>query len=301
MPLDFRERRIAVGVGKVLAFLVVTQVLLQVVVFTALRAVSARYWSQYDGRGLNEPWFLSSSIAILGVVLFVTFVFLKYVDRRDWSYVRFRSCRSVRFFGVGLVSSFAAVVLFLAIAINSDVLQLSLSVGAPWQIALYLFLAFVGGGALVVQEELLLRGYALRTLEMTFNRSVGVVATALLFGLFHLGRAQVSVPAVLNIFLMGCLLALVCVRTGSLWSAIGLHFGWNSSLYLFDFPVSGAAYPNPLFALEYKRHSWIGGSAFGPEDSVVVTALMGLLLAGVLMWRSRGGPQKDGGDVVGGA
>ncbi len=67
MPLDVRDRRIAVGVGKVLTFVAVTQVLLQLVVFTALRAVSAAYWSQYDGRGLNEPWFLSSSIAILGV------------------------------------------------------------------------------------------------------------------------------------------------------------------------------------------------------------------------------------------
>jgi hypothetical protein len=254
-----------------------------VIVFTALGAVSARYWSQYDGRGLNEPWFFSSSVATLGVVLLVCFVFLRYVDKRDWSYIRFRASGSPRLFAMGIVLSLAAVVLLVVILISADVAQLSIRVDTPWRIVLYLFLALIGGLMLVVQEELLFRGYLLRTLEGSFSGQVAVVVTSLLFGLSHLARPHASVLGILNIFLMGCLLAFVCLRSGSLWSAIGLHFGWNFFLYLFHFPVSGAKHPNPLLALQYKRYTLIGGSAFGPEDSATVTVLMALALTGAFM------------------
>ena len=211
--------------GKVVAFLAVTQILVQLVVFMALSALSARYWSQYDGRGLNEPWFLTSSVAFLGVVLFVSLVFLKYVDKRDWTYVRFRGPRGTRFFALGFVVSLAAVVLFLLVATITDVVRLSVNARPPSQVILCFLLMLIGGSALVVQEELIFRGYVLRTLEMGFNRSVGVLVTALLFGLFHIARAHASALGILNIFLMGCFLAVVCVRTESLWSAIGLHCG----------------------------------------------------------------------------
>jgi membrane protease YdiL (CAAX protease family) len=274
----------AVGVAKVLAFVAVTAILLHVVVFTALGAVSARYWSRYDGRGLNEPWFLSSSIAMLAVTLFVCFLFLRYVDREDWSFIRFKARRSPRLFAMGIVLSLIAVVLFVAVAISAGVVQIRVTGSAPWRMVFYLLLALVGGFALVVQEELLFRGYLFRTLEVSLNRPVAVVATSVLFGLFHLTMAHASLLGIVNIFLMGCLLALVCVQSGSLWSAIGGHFGWNFLLYCFNFPVSGARYPNPFLALEYKRYSLIGGSAFGPEDSAVVTVLLALALVGALMW-----------------
>src|SRR3972149_3502076 len=128
-----RVRRIAVAMGKVVAFLAVTQILLQLVVFMALGALSARYWSQYDGRGLNEPWFLTSSVAFLGVVLFVSLVVLKYVAKRDWTYVRFRGPRSTRLFALGFAGSLAAVVLFVLVATITDVVRLSVSVKPPSQ------------------------------------------------------------------------------------------------------------------------------------------------------------------------
>jgi len=279
-----RVRRMAVAMGKAIAFLGVTQILAQLVVFTALGGLSAKYWSQYDGRGLNEPWFLSSSVALLGIALIVTLAFLKYVEKQTWSYVRLQKLHSVRLFTVGFVVSLVAVVLFILIATITDEVRLTVNAKSPPHAILYLFLMLIGGGALVVQEELIFRGYVLRTLEVGFNRSVGVLVTALLFGLFHIARADASALGILNIFLMGCLLGVVCVRTGSLWSAIGLHFGWNFFLYLFDFPVSGATYPNPLCSLDYNRYSVIAGSAFGPEDSVVVTLLMVLLLAASVLW-----------------
>jgi len=51
---------------------------------------------------------------------------------------------------------------------------------------------------------------------------------------------------------------------------VGLHFGWNFFFWLFNFPVNGIRYPNPLLVLEYNEYSPVIGSRFGPEDSVLI-------------------------------
>ncbi|MEW5701036.1 MAG: CPBP family intramembrane glutamic endopeptidase [Candidatus Zixiibacteriota bacterium] len=276
--------KLAVGVGKVLAFVIATYALLQLVVFTGLGTVSARYWSRYDGRGLNEPWFLASSIGSLAVVLLVCFGFLRYVEKRGWSHVGLHRRRALRLFGAGTLVSTVAVGLIVAIAIGAGAVTLTGTSASLTRGVLYLLLMLIGGLCLVVQEEIIFRGYVLRTLDMYGNAPVAVVGTALLFGLAHLTRAHVSVLGILNISLMGGFLALVCLKAKSLWPTIGLHFGWNALLYIFDFPVSGARHPNFLLDLQAERPNLLTGSAFGPEDSLLVTGLMMALLAAALVW-----------------
>gem|GEM_PF-2016779 len=285
-----------VGAIKVLAFLAATQILLEVVVFTALAALSARLWSRYDGRGLNLPWFLSSGLASLGVTLLVCFAFLEWIDHERWAHIRLRARHGLRLFVAGLVIAAVVVLLLTAIAVAANAVQVDFRPDPFLPAVSYVLAVLAGGFALVLQEELVYRGYLLRTLEASVQPSVAVVATSLIFGLFHLTRAHVSIPGVLTIFVMGCLLAVVCIRTDSLWPSIGLHFGWNSSLYLLDFPVSGTTYPNPLLDLQYLNHSWIVGSAFGPEDSILVTVVIALLLGAALAWLpKRGGPPDAAG------
>ncbi len=68
-------------------------------------------------------------------------------------------------------------------------------------------------------EELFFRGYLLRQMERSLGVRGGVLATGVIFGVFHLSLIQLIPLAVL-----GGYLAYVTWRTGSLWPAVAVHF-----------------------------------------------------------------------------
>jgi membrane protease YdiL (CAAX protease family) len=278
MGKKHRLRSIALAIVKVVAFVLSIKFLVQLV-FIPLGAFSARYWSRYDGRGLNEPWFLTSCFAILLVTLLVCFAFIKFLDKKDWSYIRLKSGKKFRLFVTGGVLSFAAVLAFVVVMVISGVIKIDTQPKPLENIVFYLALGFIGNFALVLNEELITRGYVLRTLENSSNAILAVIVSSLFFSLLHIFRPNTSLLAFVNIFLMGCFIASVCIHYNSLWAPFGLHLGWNYSLYLFNFPVSGHQYPNPIFSLQYNQFSLLSGSKFGPEDSVLVTILLVIVLA----------------------
>jgi hypothetical protein len=68
----------------------------------------------------------------------------------------------------------------------------------------------------------------------------------------------------------GLLFAWAVIRTGRLWLAIGLHFGWNLFEGLvFGFPVSGLATVTLIQTTVDGPTLWTGGE-FGPEAGLVV-------------------------------
>ena len=74
-----------------------------------------------------------------------------------------------------------------------------------------------------ISEELLFRGCILRS-GSHVSRKVGVIASALLFALFHGNLAQLT-----NTFLMGLLLGYITVKSRSIIPAIIMHICNNSS------------------------------------------------------------------------
>ena len=68
-------------------------------------------------------------------------------------------------------------------------------------------------------EEMFFRGYVQRRAERGLGVIGGIVLTGVIFGVFHLRLTQV-----LPLILLGCYLAYVTWRTGSLWIAVVLHF-----------------------------------------------------------------------------
>src|SRR5207248_1462248 len=90
-------------------------------------------------------------------------------------------------------------------------------------------------------------------------------------------------PLVLiNLMLAGALFGYAFLRTGRLWTAVGLHFAWN----LFEGPVFGMTVSghDTLSVLVSHVHgpTWITGGAFGPEASVWM--LPAEALGAVLLW-----------------
>ena len=68
-------------------------------------------------------------------------------------------------------------------------------------------------------EEMFFRGYVQRRAERGLGVIGGIILTGVIFGVFHLRLTQM-----LPLILLGCYLAYVTWRTGSIWIAVALHF-----------------------------------------------------------------------------
>lgn len=129
-------------------------------------------------------------------------------------------------------------------------------------------------------EELLLRGYPIKVLDESWNRPAAVVATAGAFGLLHILNPGVGLLPALNVTLAGVILGLIYLQSGSLWLAIGFHWGWNfAEGGLFGFAVSGIHFPGGLAEASARGPAWLSGAEFGPEGSVVLTIACAILIA----------------------
>ncbi|MFN2382749.1 MAG: lysostaphin resistance A-like protein [Gemmatimonadota bacterium] len=149
---------------------------------------------------------------------------------------------------------------------------------------------WLGGAAAL--EEILFRGYALTTLQSalggdgTGRRPVAtgpaVLATAVAFALAHGGSPHYGWGAGVALVVMGVVLGLAVVATGTLWSAIGLHAGWNGALAAgAALPVSGVRFPAPCGAGILDGPAGLTGGAFGIEAGAPALLLWGLVGLGL--------------------
>lgn len=155
-------------------------------------------------------------------------------------------------------------------------------------------------GVFAAAEELLLRGYPIVVLDESWTRAAAVLITAGAFGLLHLVNPGAGLLPAVNVTLAGVILGLLYLQSGSLWLAIGFHWGWNfAEGGLFGFAVSGYRFPGGLAEASARGPSWLSGAAFGPEGSVVLTAACIVLIA-VALTRSLRYPNTPAGATAGG-
>jgi uncharacterized protein len=127
-------------------------------------------------------------------------------------------------------------------------------------------LAFITAG---LCEEFLFHGYA----QYTLGSGIGFWPAAfVLSGLFALGHAfnanetAVGVAAVLG---FGLLHSLFLRRTGSLWTAVGFHAGWDWGQNCFyGVPDSGITPYHSVFHSAFSGPRWLTGGIVGPEASI---------------------------------
>lgn len=145
-------------------------------------------------------------------------------------------------------------------------------------------------------EEILLRGVLLQELGRS-SLAAGVVVSSLVFAVIHVGNPAtegrlVVGMLVLNIFLAGLLLAAAFLHSGDLWLATGLHLGWNwAQGILFGLPVSGIDLPSFLTGTMSEAAPRVVAAPFGPEASVITTAVVGLAAIAWIAHVRRRGPR----------
>ena len=97
----------------------------------------------------------------------------------------------------------------------------------PWVLAI----TFVPS----IAEDILTRGFLWRAIRPRWpSPAVFVLASATLYVANHIYRLDGGVSEWVMLFCFGLAYATAVVRTGSLWLAVGLHWGWNLANILMD-------------------------------------------------------------------
>jgi uncharacterized protein len=123
-------------------------------------------------------------------------------------------------------------------------------------------------------EEMLFHGYAFQLLIRRLGGFATILPAAVIFGLAHIGNPNSNLLGVGNTMLWGVLFGYAYLRTSALWLPIGLHFGWNFALPLFGANLSGFTMGVTGYALHWSAGDVWSGGGYGPEGSVMTTAIV---------------------------
>jgi hypothetical protein len=119
------------------------------------------------------------------------------------------------------------------------------------------------------------------------GRGTAVVAVAVGFALAHLTNPNVTGLGLGNIALAGVLLGLAFYAPGGIWTATGVHLGWNALLACLDTPVSGVPFRIPLLDYRPGGPSWLTGGGFGPEGGLAATIALTVAIVLARQWAGK--------------
>lgn len=175
------------------------------------------------------------------------------------------------------------------------------------------FVEYAAGAAIVaVAEEVFFRAVMLRTMIQDWGVARGIAVSTAVFAVVHAisGSLRVSdgwdptiatrllktyftnpegtvaddVRLMIGLALLGTLLCLVVIRTGSLWTAIGVHGAMV---------LASRLGKKTLFPAEHYRE-WLLGDRTIPVAGVVPYVVLAMAILLVLLWRPRhSAPQLD--------
>ncbi|SDG24536.1 CPBP family intramembrane glutamic endopeptidase [Paraburkholderia phenazinium] len=200
------------------------------------------------------------------------------LERKSWLDSGLRSARRAADFGQGAfwgVAAISALMGMLALTHGARIefsgasAQSLLESGLVWAIVFML----VG-----ITEELTFRGYPFFRLARGTNPLIAATLLSLLFGAVHLTNHGESLIGVTQVFLFGLVASLAVWRTGSVWWVIGLHAAWDwSETFLFGTADSGLGAQGHLLSTHPGGPVWLSGGSVGPEASVLMLPVLGLL------------------------
>ena len=135
-------------------------------------------------------------------------------------------------------------------------------------------------------EELMFRGFMLRSFSGRFKPPVGVLVSSLMFSAFHSLNKGYTPLASVNLVLIALLFALIYYLTGDIWMTSAMHTAWNLSQgNIFGLQVSGNDAASSIVTAVYNGNasSLITGGAFGPEGGLATTAVTAVSLVIVIV------------------
>jgi uncharacterized protein len=133
-------------------------------------------------------------------------------------------------------------------------------------------------------EEIFFRGYGFQILLPNCGPFATIVPVGVVFALMHGSNPNASWFGLVNTAGFGVLFGYAFLRSRDLWLPIGLHFGWNLTLPLTGANVSGLRMRLTGYEMTWTAGKWWSGGDYGPEASVLTSAVMFLLFA--YLWKA---------------
>lgn len=251
-------------------------VLCIVSIFVCSIPVVALFWDfiqehNRDVIGSNLAYMSAIQLAMTLGIVGASWLMIKEIEYRNFSFYRYtfviKSLIQGFVIGVMMMLVFASLVYLLGII---EFNYVGLSTRLLISFFLYLLVALA--------EEVLVRGYILTNLQEKMSPFLALLVSSLFFGMLHLGNQHFTWIGFTTISLSGFLMGLLTLKTGSISTAVGLHWSWNFVQGpVLGFAVSGHQ-ENGLFQTNELANQLLTGGKFGAEGSIVLTAI-GVMIA----------------------
>lgn len=226
-----------------------------------------------------SPWAsLASEALLFGWIVLVTWIMAR-LEHRSWGSFGLPGRKAFgKLFWQGVLWGVIALsVLLVLIFISGDLTfgHIVLRGTAIPRFGLEWALAFLAVGFF---EEFSFRGYALTTLTQGTGFWIAAIILSAAFGSAHLGNGGESWIGALSAGLIGLFFCFTWYRTESLWFAVGLHAAWDyCESFVYGVPDSGNISRGRLLQPHFHGSHWITGGTVGPEGSLWVFVIIGLL------------------------
>ena len=203
-------------------------------------------------------------------LMFCLWLFMKFIDRKPLMSLGLKYEGFQQDFKFGLILGAGLIAIgFFSLFILGYVRVESFSF--PFLDVVLYFILFV---VVAFHEEIMLRGYILRSLMESMNRYLALAISSLIFMTVHLLNPNISFLGAVNLFLAGIVLGIYYVHKSNLWLPIGMHLTWNFFQGpIFGFEVSGIK-SQSLIKQTVNGSDLITGGKFGFEASLLATVLI---------------------------
>ena len=172
----------------------------------------------------ESPVAMMIQLYSLLLVSLVIVCYVVFMERRSAGSMGFRKNWWILKYIGGAIYGFVAFSASLALILVLCGGRVQLSEEIPVRMVILMLFGYIIQGA---EEEVLYRGFFLTTMGRNHNMIVPVALSSVGFALMHIGNPGVNTMALLNITLVGLFLALLFLRTESLWTCCAWHGIWN--------------------------------------------------------------------------
>lgn len=229
----------------------------------------------------SEQHIIISFFTLLGTFL-VIWLFMKYLDKEHFMKVGFDTKNRLNEFLVGFgIGAFIMTVGYLLLLFLGEI-NFERVIFNFKEIIISIFLFII----VAVMEELLMRGYILKNLMISFNKYVALIVSSILFSLMHGFNPNIDLFALTNLFLAGILLGISYIHTKNLWFPIALHLSWNLFQTILGFNVSGQK-TYSLVEFGITENNLLNGGKFGFEGSILSVIAMLITIVGIEIYYRR--------------
>lgn len=256
---------ILISLAIILAYFIVSLIVGMIYGAALIAREGAGYYKLLTSQGT-----IIFSLFFEAAFIVLTLIYISRIEKRGLSTIglvkRAFPLRYAAGFGIG----------FVMLAVYS----LPLFLNAPVYFTGITPLVIVYLGAFMVQsaaEEIFFRGYMMAALLRRGGALWAVTISTAVFALFHIPNSPLTICMVA---LLGAVLALYMLRTGSIWGAMGLHAAWNFT--------TGCIAPIDLgpFRIEYTMFE---SPAVYEEDPIytVIAVIMFIAMISLLLFAGR--------------